>query len=921
MGADMSDVDLEALRKLTVKASMLMRVGLNGYKIEAANRAAAQLVGGGNQTPIGRKFTELFRESAYVQKCLEQAADSEDPVQFHVHMADEGAVVTFFGVASQAPGGGTSVIVDGRTVPFDTETQSKLDAVQRTQAVIEFGRDGTILAANGNFLDLTGYKREALVGKNHKILCRREFAESADYQKMWERLSRGEVVDGEFERLGRDGEPIWIRANYNPVLGPDGSVVRVIKFAMDVTRMKLDRAEADSKIAAVGEAMAMIEFDLEGRVIAANHTFLALMGYEADEIVGIHHSAFCDDAYVRSDDYPAFWRALREGQALSGEFKRRTKAGDWVWIRASYNPVKGPDGRVLKVVKAALDVTFERNAANEIQGRMEAVRRAQLVAEYAPDGVILDMNDKYLELTGYEIEDVRGKPGAMMWNREAEETRDYIRFFNALAAGESRQGSWRRFGLRGRDFHIGSIFTPITDLDGKITRILELGRDMSEERARAAEHESTLLAISRAQSVIEFDMEGRILAANENFLSLTGYRAEQLVGEHHRIFCSPAHAASEAYRSFWETLRRGEFVTGEFERLARDGSEVIMQASYNPIMDSDGRPVKVVKFATDITAQRKRNAAFECKFHAIDRAQAVIEFDLEGNIISANENFLRVSGYSARELKGQHHSMLCSPDHVKTLEYRDFWIALSKGEGQQGRFHRVAKFDRDFWIQATYAPLLGIKGEPIGVIKYAHDVTEQVLLENLIREKAIAMREMIAQLQTSIGQIDAATSSTVKASRETRSAASGGFDELNRAIEVIDLIAKGSTNVTEMAKVISDIANQTNLLAFNAAIEAARAGEFGVGFSVVADEVRKLAERSSNAALEITRLVTESAAQVDLGKGRSNSARLAFERIVECVHETGGAVDAISGSVEKQKDVSREVVDLISTLARVTQDH
>ena len=205
------------------------------------------------------------------------------------------------------------------------------------------------------------------------------------------------------------------------------------------------------------------------------------------------------------------------------------------------------------------------------------------------------------------------------------------------------------------------------------------------------------------------------------------------------------------------------------------------------------------------------------------------------------------------------------------------------------------------------------------MIKYAHDVTMQVQMENLIREKAEEMRGMIGQLEASIGQIDQSTSSTIAVAKDTEGAASGGFSELNRAIETIDQIAKGSKDVTEMARVISDIANQTNLLAFNAAIEAARAGEYGVGFSVVADEVRKLAERSSKAAMEITRQVNESAAQVELGKDRSNSARAAFERIVEGVHETGAAVDMISRSVDQQKVVSREVVGLISALAQVSK--
>ncbi|WP_339113391.1 PAS domain-containing methyl-accepting chemotaxis protein [Thioclava sp. GXIMD2076] len=919
MSADMSDLDLEAARKLLIKASILMRVGMPDGKVQTANKTANQLVGGGNNTPINAHFPSFFREADYVKECLERANATGEAVEFHVHLIDERSSITFFGIANKV-GEEPTVIVDGRLIPMDDETRSRLDAVERTQAVIEFETDGTIIRANENFLSQMGYEVAEIEGQSHKIFCTPEFSSSKEYQQLWKRLRAGEAVDGEFERITKDGATVWLRANYNPIFGPNGRVVRVAKFAMDITENKLAQAEVDGKLSAVDRALAMIEFTPEGEVLTAYDNFLKLTGYRLEEIKGQHHRMFCSELYTASPDYGLFWAKLSSGKADAGEYMRIGKDGKRIWIRASYNPVIAPNGQVLKVVKAALDVTAERNAANEIQGRMDAVKSCQLVAEYTPEGLLLEMNAPYLKASGYELEDLFRKPVYKIWERSGEETLEFERFWQRLATGECLCGTYRRYSKSGSDFYLYSNFSPIHDAEGKIIRIIELSRDITKERYSAAEHEGTVMAINRAQAVIEFDLSGKILAANKNFLELMGYKADEILGKHHRIFCKADHAGSEAYRSFWETLGRGEYVANEFVRLTRRGEEVYIQASYNPVFDADGRPLKIIKFATDITAQRKRNAEFECKFNAIDRAQAVIQFDLEGNIMAANENFLRVTGYSMRELQGQHHSMFCTPDHVKSQEYRDFWISLRKGEEQDGRFHRMAKFDRDFWIQATYAPLLDIHGEPIGVIKYAHDVTSQVQLEQLIREKAHAMRRMVAQLEGSIKKIDTSTGFTISVSRDTEKAASGGFEELNRAIEVIETIAKSSKDVTEMARVISDIANQTNLLAFNAAIEAARAGEYGVGFSVVADEVRKLAERSSTAALEITRLVNESGAQVQLGKERSSSARTAFERIVERVKETGGAVDEIFGSVAEQKDVSKNVVNMISALSDVVSD-
>ncbi|OYZ45480.1 MAG: Biofilm dispersion protein bdlA [Novosphingobium sp. 16-62-11] len=441
---------------------------------------------------------------------------------------------------------------------------------------------------------------------------------------------------------------------------------------------------------------------------------------------------------------------------------------------------------------------------------------------------------------------------------------------------------------------------------------------MTDQRRRDAESEGKVRAIERAQAVIEFDLEGNVLDANTNFLTLMGYHIEEIRGRHHRIFCDVSSTQGEDYRAFWDKLGRGEFETGEYKRLRKDGGEVWIHASYNPIFDTSGKPVKVVKFASDVTEEKLRSNEFSAKVDAIGRSLATIEFDLDGKVISANDNFLRTIGYSLREIVGQHHSMFCSPDYIRSAEYRDFWMKLNAGQYHAGRFHRVGKYDRDIWIQATYNPIFDLTGNPVRIVKYAFDVTEQVQMEKAITERAHEMNLLSTQLCKSIAEITGSTEQALSLSLQTRVNAEQGEETLGSAIESIELIQKSATSISEIVRIISEIAGQTNLLAFNAEIEAARAGEHGVGFSVVAGEVRKLAERSSTAARDISRLIDQSNAQVGEGTNRSRMARNAFSDIVSSVQQTNSAIEAITRLASNQAQLTENVVVQISQLSATT---
>jgi len=259
-----------------------------------------------------------------------------------------------------------------------------------------------------------------------------------------------------------------------------------------------------------------------------------------------------------------------------------------------------------------------------------------------------------------------------------------------------------------------------------------------------AELEAQVAALHRVQAVIEFALDGTILQANDNFLQAMGYRLEEIQGKHHSLFVDAEQARSAEYRDFWARLGRGEYDAGQYRRFGKGQREIWIQASYNPVLDRQGRPYKVVKFATDITAQKLQAADSAGQLAAIGKSQAVIEFGMDGRILSDNENFLAVTGYSLDEVHGQHHSLFVEPGHRSSDEYRRFWEKLGRGEYDAGQYRRLGKGGREVWIQASYNPILDLNGKPFKVVKYATDITAQVH-ENQAMQRAVAQtREVVA---------------------------------------------------------------------------------------------------------------------------------------------------------------------------------
>jgi methyl-accepting chemotaxis protein len=289
------------------------------------------------------------------------------------------------------------------------ELTAKLAALDKSQAVIEFAMDGTILTANDNFLQAMGYRLDEVQGQHHRIFMDAKEAQSTEYAQFWQQLNRGEFVSAEFKRMGKGHKEIWIQASYNPIFDDSGRPVKVIKFATDITQQKNQSADFKGQIEAIGKSQAVIEFSMDGIIQSANDNFLHALGYSLDEIKGQHHSLFVEPAYKNSDEYRQFWQALNRGEFSSGEYKRMGKGGREIWIQASYNPILDLNGKPVKVVKYASDITQQKIQAADYRGQINAIGKSQAVIEFTPDGNIIQANDNFLNTLGYTLDEVKGK--------------------------------------------------------------------------------------------------------------------------------------------------------------------------------------------------------------------------------------------------------------------------------------------------------------------------------------------------------------------------------------------------------------------------------------------------------------------------------------------------------------------------------
>jgi methyl-accepting chemotaxis protein len=680
-----------------------------------------------------------------------------------------------------------------------------------------------------------------------------------------------------------------------PAVAPDASLGNGAQLAKGA-----EKRELEALLAGIGKAQLMAEFQMDGTILRANENFLSTMGYRPDEVVGRHHSMFTSQAERNSKEYLEFWARLKRGEFQSGEFQRIGKSGKEVWLQASYIPILDQRGKPYKVLEFATEVTATAKARQNWEGQIKGINLAQAVIEFGMDGTIITANENFLRTMGYRLDEIVGGHHSLFVREADRLSSGYREFWEKLRRGEFQTAEFRRIAKGGREVWLRASYTPILDQGGKPWKIVKFASDITSAVASSQQTATLQRAIdSVATAIMMVNREFIVTYVNETTKQLLAAHA----GEFRKVWPSfnDKRIVGSCIDIFHKDPSHQRRLLADPKNLPHRADIAVGSLKFslcvNACYDAEGNYNGNLLQWADVTELRRKEALnmdYQGQMLGVNRTLAVIQFQMDGTIITANENFLNATNYSLSEIEGRPHSFLVTEAERNSSAYREFWARLRRGETMTGEYHRLGKGGKDVWLQAAYTPVMNEKGVPCKVVKFATDITPQKSAAAELDRKVNLILEFVQE--SSRGDL-------------TKELNISGEDAIGRVggglRQFLDTLRRSFAKMSTSAESVGTAAEELNAISQQMAGNAEETATQATVVSAASDEVSKNVSVVAASSEEMLASIRE------ISKSANEAARVARHAV--------SVANSTNQTITKLGDSSVEIGKVIKVITSIAQ--